>query len=535
MRAERLTDAARTALESAIQRASELRHPSVEPEHLLWALLQEVNGPAEAMLKALNAPIDQLKDATDRRLRQHPTADHVAAADQYLSRSLSQVLEEAEKVALARKDRYTSADSLLVALAGVPSPAQEILKSAGVTRAAIESVVGQLRGGEAAVSSRGEEAQYQALEKYGRDLTALARQRKLDPVIGRDEEIRRVIQILSRRTKNNPVLIGEPGVGKTAVVEGLALRIAQNDIPDVLREKRIIALDLGALLAGAKFRGEFEERLKAVLKEVERSNGEVILFIDELHTVVHAGATEGGALDASNLLKPALARGVLHCIGATTTQEYRKYIEKDAALERRFQPVPITEPSVEDTISILRGLKERYELHHGVQIHDAALVAAATLTSRYLPDRRLPDKAIDAIDEAASMVRLALDSRPGELDQLSRRIRQLEIERTALKRESDPASKDRLGRLDKELANLKEEEATLLARWKREKEGVEHLRDLRAKIDRAKAAEEEAARAGDLEAAARLRYGEIPELQRELDAATQKLGPAKRGDSFGRR
>src|SRR5487761_196371 len=470
MRAERLTDAARTALESAIRRAAELRHPAVEPEHLLWALLQEVNGPGEAMLKALNAPIDQLRAATDQRLQQHPTADHVAASDQYLSRSLSQILEEAEKVALARKDRYTSADSLLVALAGVPSPAQEILKSAGVTRAAIESVVGQLRGGAEPVTSRGEEAQYQALEKYGRDLTALARQRKLDPVIGRDEQIRRVIQILARRTKNNPVLVGEPGVGKTAVVEGLAVRIAQNDVPDVLRNKRIVALDLGALLAGAKFRGEFEERLKAVLKEVESSQGEVILFIDELHTVVHAGATEGGALDASNLLKPALARGVLHCIGATTTQEYRKYIEKDAALERRFQPVPIAEPTVEDTISILRGLKERYELHHGVRIHDAALVAAAPLTARYLPDRRLPDKAIDAIDEAASAVRLGLDSRPPELDQLTRRIRQFEIERTALKRESESASKERLARLDKELANLKGEEATVLARWKREKE-----------------------------------------------------------------
>ena len=529
MRADRLTDAARGAVESAIQRAAELRHPSVEPEHLLWALLQDPNGPAAAMLKSLRAPVDQVQDALDRRLREHPTADHVAPSDQYLSRTLSQVLDEAQKVAAARKDRYTSADSLLVALAGVPSPAREILTAAGVTRAGVETAVGQLRGGEDAVASRGEEAQYQALEKYGRDLTQLAHQRKLDPVIGRDEEIRRVIQILSRRTKNNPVLIGEPGVGKTAVVEGLALRIAQRDVPDALTDKRIVALDLGALLAGAKFRGEFEERLKAVLKEVERSNGQVLLFIDELHTVVHAGATEGGALDASNLLKPALARGVLHCIGATTTQEYRKYIEKDAALERRFQPVAISEPTVEDTISILRGLKERYELHHGVRIHDAALVAAATLTARYLPDRHLPDKAIDAIDEAASMVRLALDSRPGELDQLSRRIRQLEIERTALKRESDPASKDRLGRLDKELANLKEEETALLARWKHEKAEVEHLRDLRAKLDLARASEEEAERSGDLETAARLRYGEIPELQRSLESATQKLGPNEQG------
>ena len=529
MRVDRLTDAARTALESAIQRASELRHPSVEPEHLLGALLQETNGPAEAMLKTLHAPIEQVRDATDRRLREYPTADHVAPSDQYLSRGLSQVLEAAQRFSSDRKDRYTTADALLVGLASVPGPAQEILRSAGVTRAAIEASIDQLRGGTEPVSSRGEEAQYQALEKYGRDLTELARGRKLDPVIGRDEEIRRVIQILSRRTKNNPVLIGDPGVGKTAVVEGLALRIALKDVPDVLRDRRIVALDLGALLAGAKFRGEFEERLKAVLKEVERSSGQVLLFIDELHTVVHAGATEGGALDASNLLKPALARGVLHCIGATTTQEYRKYIEKDAALERRFQPVPISEPSVEDTISILRGLKERYELHHGVRIHDAALVAAATLTARYLPDRHLPDKAIDAIDEAASMVRLALDSKPGELDQLSRRIRQLEIERTALKRESDPASKDRLSRLDRDLANQKEQESTLLGRWKREKEEVQRLRDLRAKLDQAKASEEEAERSGDLETAARLRYGEIPELQKTLDQAAQHLGPTQDG------
>ena len=345
-------------------------------------------------------------------------------------------------------------------------------------------------------------------------------------MIGRDEEIRRVIQILSRRTKNNPVLIGDPGVGKTAVVEGLALRIASRDVPDALREKRIVALDLGSLLAGAKFRGEFEERLKAVLKEVERSEGQVIVFIDELHTLVHAGATEGGALDASNLLKPALARGTLHCIGATTTQEYRKYIEKDAALERRFQPVLVAEPTVEDTVSILRGLKERYELHHGVRIQDAALVAAATLSARYIADRRLPDKAIDAIDEAASMVRLALDSRPPELDQLSRRIRQLEIERTALQRERDAASKERLKQLEKELGNLKERETALSARWKKEKEQVERLRALRAELEQARAEEEQAERSGDLEAAARLRYGKVPELQRKVEALTKATEPA---------
>ncbi|HYA57543.1 MAG TPA: AAA family ATPase, partial [Thermoplasmata archaeon] len=430
-------------------------------------------------------------------------------------------LDGAEAEAARRKDRYTSADQLLLALLTVESPARDLLTEVGVRRAQVEAAIEEVRGGGRPVESRTEEAQYRALEKYGRDLTQLARERKLDPVIGRDDEIRRVIQILSRRTKNNPVLIGEPGVGKTAVAEGLALRIATKDVPDSLREKRLVALDLGALLAGAKFRGEFEERMKSVLQEVERAEGKVILFIDELHTLVHAGATEGGALDASNLLKPALARGTLHCIGATTTQEYRKYIEKDAALERRFQPVPISEPTVEDTVSILRGLKERYELHHGVRIHDAALVAAATLSSRYISDRHLPDKAIDAIDEAASMVRLALDSRPGELDQLSRRIRQLEIERTALAREKDPASKDRLRQLDKELANLREREGTLQAQWKKEKEQVERLRSLRADLDRAKAEEAEAERAGDLETAARLRYGRVPELQREVEQLTK--------------
>ena len=522
MRLERLTDAARTALEAAFQRAQEARQASVEPEHLLAALLTDEAGPAVAVLKVLGTPLPPLRSAVEERIRSLPTVAHVAQSDLYLSRGLTDVLDAAEKVAAARKDRYTSADSLLVALAKVRSPAREILEAQGLRAEAIEGAAGSVRGGTAPVASRSEEAQYQALEKYGRDLTVLARERKLDPVIGRDEEIRRVVQILSRRTKNNPVLIGDPGVGKTAVVEGLALRIAQNDVPDALRDHRLIALDLGSLVAGAKFRGEFEERLKAVLKEVERAQGKVILFIDELHTVVHAGATEGGAMDASNLLKPALARGTLHCIGATTTQEYRKYIEKDAALERRFQPVPIDEPSVEDTISILRGLKERYELHHGVRIHDSAIVAAATLTARYLPDRHLPDKAIDAIDEAASGVRLSLDSRPSDLDQLSRRIRQLEIERTALKRESDPASRERLGKLDRELSNLKEQEATLQARWAREKESVAKIRRLRADLDRAKSEEETAERTGDLETAARLRYGTLPELARQLEEETRR-------------
>ncbi|MCI4368613.1 MAG: AAA family ATPase, partial [Thermoplasmata archaeon] len=396
----------------------------------------------------------------------------------------------------------------------------------GVRRQQVEAELKVLRGQGRKVESRTEEAEYRTLEKYGRDLTQLARNRKLDPVIGRDDEIRRVIQILSRRTKNNPVLIGEPGVGKTAVVEGLAQRVAARDVPDSLRDRKVITLDLGALLAGAKFRGEFEERVKAVLNEVERTEGKVILFIDELHTLVHAGAAEGGAMDASNLLKPALARGTLHCIGATTIQEYRKYIEKDAALERRFQPILVTEPSVEDTISILRGLKERYQLHHGVEIHDTALVAAATLSARYIHDRHLPDKAIDAMDEAASMVRLALDSRPPELDQLTRRVRQLEIERTALTKETDALSKERLSKIEKELAGLRERESGLNARWKREREQVQGLRDLREKLEAAKAEEEEAERSGNLEAAARLRYGTVPDLQKKVEVRTKSLKPA---------
>jgi ATP-dependent Clp protease ATP-binding subunit ClpB len=522
MHLERLTDAAREALEKAFQRAAELRHPAVEPEHLLAALLESTESPASAILSGLKVPVDRLQTRISERLQSLPTADRVAPSDQYLSRDLSKAVDAAEAEAGKRHDRYTTADELLLGLLSVPSPARDLLEEFGVRRAAVESALEGLRGTDHPVESRTEEAQYQALEKYGRDLTALARARKLDPVIGRDDEIRRVIQILSRRTKNNPVLIGEPGVGKTAVVEGLAQRVATKDVPDSLRDRRVVALDLGSLLAGAKFRGEFEERIKAVLKEVERSEGQVILFIDELHTLVHAGATEGGALDASNLLKPALARGTLHCIGATTTQEYRRYIEKDAALERRFQPVPVAEPTVEDTVSILRGLRERYELHHGVRIHDSALVAAATLSARYISDRHLPDKAIDAIDEAASMVRLALDSRPSELDQLSRRIRQLEIERTALAREKDVASRERLKALDKELANLKEKEKSLAARWQREKEHVEQLRGLRAQLDEAKAQEEQAERSGDLEAAARLRYGTVPELQKKVDALTKE-------------
>jgi ATP-dependent Clp protease ATP-binding subunit ClpB len=519
MHLDRLTEGARAILEKAFSLSLERRQQGVEPAHLAMSLLEDEEGVATDILSQAGADVEVLKRGLESNLNSKPTVDHVAPAEQYLSRDLSKVLDAAMEAAESRKDRYVAVQHLILGLVKEPCDLKSLFQEAGLRLGSVEKVLEELRAKGEGVTSR-EEPEYKALKKFSRDLTQLAREHKLDPVIGRDDEVRRVIQILSRRTKNNPVLIGEPGVGKTAIVEGLAQRIVQGDVPESLKGKTIAALDVGALLAGSKFRGEFEERLKSVIKEVEHSDGNVVLFIDEVHTLVGAGATEGSAMDASNLLKPALARGVLRAIGATTTEEYHKRIEKDAALERRFQPVLVLEPSVIDTISILRGIKERYELHHGVVIHDAALIAAATLSARYITDRHLPDKAIDAIDEAASLVRLSLDSRPPEIDLLVRRIRQLEVEKVSLKKETDPGSKDRLSKIEKELAGLREKEIELTARWKKEKEKVDEVRRLRRELDDARKEEDEAERHGDLEKVARLRYGTIPELDKAVKAGT---------------
>ena len=507
------------AIREAFERASARGNPEVVPAHLLVALLEQEDGFAPRLLAVIGAPATAVATACRELLDRLPTAQ--GGAEAVPSRELRQVLEAADKLAPQFQDDYVSVEHLLLALASVASSAQEVLKRHGVGKESLLRAIQELRGAHR-VTDANPEDKYEALKKYGRDLTELARTGKLDPVIGRDEEIRRVMQVLTRRTKNNPVLIGEPGVGKTAVAEGIAQRIAGGDVPETLKDRRIVALDLGALIAGTKYRGEFEDRLKALLKEVVSSNGQVLLFIDEIHTLIGAGAAEG-AMDAANLLKPALARGELHCIGATTLSEYRKHIEKDAALERRFQPVFVGEPSVAETIAILRGLKERYEVHHGVRITDAALVAAATLSARYISDRFLPDKAIDLVDEAASRLRIEIDSLPTEIDELERRSLKLEIEKRALAKEHDPASQERLAALDAELADLKERSTAMKASWRHEKELIARIRTLKEDQERAREAAERAERAGELERAAQLRYGELPRLARELATVTAEL------------